>query len=190
MGVRLTSHWIAAAFTGREWMSERTGFFYCRKCESHGGIILTGKNRRTRRKTCPSATLSTTNPTGLTRVRSRAAVVRGRRLIAWAMARPIRVLLNSLTQCSRVLRKIIAAYAQLVKFPAFYETRRFITMFTRIRQRSLSWVRWISSIPSKPTSVWPSNVDSSLQAFQPKLFSNFSSPSLRATCPAHLILLD
>jgi hypothetical protein len=31
--------------------------------ESNGGMILTGKNRRTRRKTCPSATLSTTNPT-------------------------------------------------------------------------------------------------------------------------------
>jgi hypothetical protein len=31
--------------------------------ESDGGMILTGENRRTRRKTCPSATLSTTNPT-------------------------------------------------------------------------------------------------------------------------------
>jgi hypothetical protein len=31
--------------------------------ESDGGMILTGKNRRTRRKTCPSATLSATNPT-------------------------------------------------------------------------------------------------------------------------------
>jgi hypothetical protein len=31
--------------------------------ESHGGMILTGENRRTGRKTCPSATLSTTNPT-------------------------------------------------------------------------------------------------------------------------------
>jgi hypothetical protein len=30
--------------------------------ESHGGMIWTGENRRTRRKTCPSATLSTTNP--------------------------------------------------------------------------------------------------------------------------------
>jgi hypothetical protein len=30
---------------------------------SDDGMILTGKNRRTRRKTCPSATLSTTNPT-------------------------------------------------------------------------------------------------------------------------------
>jgi len=31
--------------------------------ESHGGMILTGENRKTRRETCPSATLSTTNPT-------------------------------------------------------------------------------------------------------------------------------
>jgi hypothetical protein len=31
--------------------------------ESDGGMILTGENRRTRRKTCPSATMSTTNPT-------------------------------------------------------------------------------------------------------------------------------
>jgi hypothetical protein len=31
--------------------------------KSEGGMILTGKYRRNRRKTCPSATLSTTNPT-------------------------------------------------------------------------------------------------------------------------------
>jgi hypothetical protein len=31
--------------------------------ENDGGMILTGENRRTRRKPCPSATLSTTNPT-------------------------------------------------------------------------------------------------------------------------------
>jgi hypothetical protein len=31
--------------------------------ESHGGMILTEGNRRTRKKTYPSATLSTTNPT-------------------------------------------------------------------------------------------------------------------------------
>jgi hypothetical protein len=31
--------------------------------ESDGGMILTGENRRTQRKTCPSATSSTTNPT-------------------------------------------------------------------------------------------------------------------------------
>jgi hypothetical protein len=31
--------------------------------ENDSGMILTGKNRRTRRKACPSATLFTTNPT-------------------------------------------------------------------------------------------------------------------------------
>jgi hypothetical protein len=31
--------------------------------ESDSGMISAGENRRTRRKTCPSATLSTTNPT-------------------------------------------------------------------------------------------------------------------------------
>jgi hypothetical protein len=31
--------------------------------ESHGGMILTGENRRTRRKTCHSATLHNSNPT-------------------------------------------------------------------------------------------------------------------------------
>jgi hypothetical protein len=31
--------------------------------DRHGGMIFTGENRRTRRETCPSAALSTTNPT-------------------------------------------------------------------------------------------------------------------------------
>jgi hypothetical protein len=31
--------------------------------ESHGGMILTGENRKTWRETCPSSTLSTINPT-------------------------------------------------------------------------------------------------------------------------------
>jgi hypothetical protein len=31
--------------------------------ENDGGMILTGENRRTLKKTIPSATLSTTNPT-------------------------------------------------------------------------------------------------------------------------------
>jgi hypothetical protein len=53
-----------------------------RKCGTHGGMILTGEKRRTRRKTCPSATLSTINPTGLTWTRSQAAAVTGRRLTA------------------------------------------------------------------------------------------------------------
>jgi hypothetical protein len=31
--------------------------------ENDGGMIMTGENRRTRRNTCPNATLSSTNPT-------------------------------------------------------------------------------------------------------------------------------
>jgi len=37
--------------------------------------------------------------------------------------------------------------SQLVKFPAFYETRRFMTAFTKARQLSLSWARSIQSMP-------------------------------------------
>jgi hypothetical protein len=33
------------------------------KVESHGGMVLTGEIRSTRRETCPSATLFNTNPT-------------------------------------------------------------------------------------------------------------------------------
>ena len=40
----------------------------------------------------------------------------------------------------------------LKKFPAFYATRRFITVFTRARHLSLSWARLIRSMPPHPTS--------------------------------------
>jgi hypothetical protein len=37
--------------------------------------------------------------------------------------------------------------AQLLQnFSTFYGTQRFITMFTRVRHRNLSWARWIQSI--------------------------------------------
>jgi hypothetical protein len=43
---------------------------------------------------------------------------------------------------------------QLLKnFPAFYGTRRFITVFTRALHRSLSWARWIQSIPSHLSKI-------------------------------------
>jgi hypothetical protein len=67
-------------------MNERTFFFTFLKTGAHGGMILTGENRRTRRKTCPSDTLSTTNPTGSTWARTQAAAVRGRWLTPWNMA--------------------------------------------------------------------------------------------------------
>jgi hypothetical protein len=55
---------------------------------SSGGMILTGENRRTWRKTCPSDTFPTANHTRLTWARTWAAALGSRRLTAWAMALP------------------------------------------------------------------------------------------------------
>jgi hypothetical protein len=52
-----------------------------------GGMMIDKGNGSTK-KICPSATLSTTNPTCSARKRTRAAAVGSRRLTAWAMARP------------------------------------------------------------------------------------------------------
>ena len=91
---------------------------------------------------------------------------------------------------------------QLVKkFPAFHGTRRFITALTSVRHLSLSWASPIQSIYPHPTSWRPSLILSTLlrlglssglfpSGFPTKtLYTPFSSP-IRATCPAHLILLD
>ena len=66
-----------------EWMTECTS--------SAGGMTLTGENRRTERKTRPSATLSTANPTGLAWDRTRFSAMTGLRLTPWALAQRIRV---------------------------------------------------------------------------------------------------
>jgi hypothetical protein len=98
MGVRLTSRWTAGAFRGLlslprwGWVKGRMNewdnyFLNFRKSGAHGGMVLTGENRKSRRKACPSVILSTTNPTGLTWARTHATAVRGWRLTAWAMAR-------------------------------------------------------------------------------------------------------
>jgi hypothetical protein len=60
---------------------------WCEFGERRWSDMLTGENRRTRRKTCPSATLSTTNLTWIDQARNLASAVRGRRLTTWAMAR-------------------------------------------------------------------------------------------------------
>jgi hypothetical protein len=92
-----------------------------------------------------------------------------------------------------------ANYAAIQELPAFYRTRRFITVCTRALHWSPSWARSIQFTPSHPISLrsililsthsrlglpshsfWlPTNI---LYAF---LFS-----FIRATCPAHLIFLD
>ena len=104
-----------------------------------------------------------------------------------------------LTAWSTVLQKLTGF--QLVKFPAFYGTRSFMTAFTNARHLPLSWASSIQSVPSLPTS-WksililsshilmclPSGLFSS--GFPTKiLYTTLLSP-IRATCPANLILLD
>ena len=87
------------------------------------------------------------------------------------------------------------------KLPAFHRTHRFITTLTSIRLLSLSWANPIQSIYPRPTS-WRSILILSTHlrlglpgglfpsGFPTKtLYTPLSSP-IRATFPAHLILLD
>jgi len=105
-----------------------------------------------------------------------------------------------LTFHSRVLLEKLIGVQLVKKIPTFYGTWEFITAFTSARHLSLSWASSIQSIPSHPTS-WRSILilSSHLHLGLPSgLFpSGFPTKTLymphlspiRATCPAHLILL-
>ena len=87
------------------------------------------------------------------------------------------------------------------KFPAFHGPRRFITALTSVRHLSLSWTSPIQSIYPHPTSqrsilILSTHLRLGLPSgllpsgFPTKtLYTPLFSP-IRATCPAHLILLD
>jgi hypothetical protein len=91
---------------------------------------------------------------------------------------------------------------QLLKnFPAFYETRWFITVFTRALHWSLSWARSIQSIPSHPFSLRSIlilcthlrlNLPSGLfpSGFLTKILYSFLFSTIRVTCPSHPPWLD
>ena len=106
-----------------------------------------------------------------------------------------------LTPWCRVFIEQLTGLQLVKKFPAFHGTPRFITALTSVRQLSLSWASPIQSIYPHPTS-WRSILILSIHlclglpsgllpfGFPTKtLYTNLSSP-IRATCAAHLILLD
>ena len=105
-----------------------------------------------------------------------------------------------LTPWCRVLLEKLTGLQLVKKFPAFHGTRMFITALTSVRHLPLSWANPIQSIYTHPTS-WRSILILSTQlrlglpsgllpsGFPSKtLYTPLSSP-IRATCPAHLILL-
>ena len=83
------------------------------------------------------------------------------------------------------------------KFPAFYGTRRFITVFTKARHLSPSWVKLMDSTTSYALS-WRSILISScrlslglprsllLSGFHTKTVCVPLASPIRATCSAHL----
>ena len=106
-----------------------------------------------------------------------------------------------LTPWCRVLLEKLTGLQLVKKFPAFHGTRMFITALTNVRHLSLSWASPIQSIYPHPTSWRFILILSTHQrldlpfgllrsGFPTKtLYTSLSSP-IRATCPAHLILLD
>ena len=106
-----------------------------------------------------------------------------------------------LTPWCRVLLEKLTGLQLVKKFPAFYGTRSFITALISFRHLSLSWASPIQSTYPHPTfcrsililyTHLRLGVASGLfpASFPTKtLYAPLSSP-IRATCPAHLILLD
>ena len=106
-----------------------------------------------------------------------------------------------ITPWCRVLLEKLTGLQLVKKFPAFHRTRRFITALTSVRHLSLSWTSPIQSIYPHPTffrSILILSTHLLLglstgflpSGFPTKTLYTLLSTPIRATCPAHLILLD
>ena len=105
------------------------------------------------------------------------------------------------TPWSRVLLEKLTGLQLVKKFPAFYGTRKFITVLTSALHLSLSWANSIRS-PQPPHTSWrfililSSHLRLGLSnglfpsGFPTRTLCTPIPSPIRATCTAHLILLD
>ena len=105
-----------------------------------------------------------------------------------------------LTPSSRVLLEKLRGLQLVKKFPLYYGTRKLITAFSSAHHLSLSRASSIQSIPPKTPSENPSQYYPPIYACVSQMVSFLHVPQqnrvyatpipIRATCPAHFILLD
>jgi len=106
------------------------------------------------------------------------------------------MLIIKFTPWSKVLHEKLTATKLFKKFPVFYGTRRSITVFTRARH-------WSHTYPDHTLPPYFPNIYSNILPSTPSLVSGlfhsdfltktlyaFFIPSIRATYPAYIIILD
>jgi hypothetical protein len=109
--------------------------------------------------------------------------------------------LYKLSPCSWALLEKPPVAQLLKNFPAFYGTRRFITVFTRALHWSLSRARWIQSIPPYAISLRSILISRSHlrlgltsylfpSGFPTNILYTFLFSPTRSTFPARLIIRD